>query len=442
MPYFSKLRGRRSTFYNRLWTELEHVRVIDTHEHLTPPGLWPRVIEKTGVMLPHVFNGSYLSPIVEKPGAYQDWIEQVARYKHTGYFKSMAWAIDELYGLEPPVTKDYLQKLDALLKDVYSKDPVGHVKDVIENKMHVEAAILNIGFEEHVEFSKCVPAIKAATPLPSVLDGIQVPGKITPASGIVYAFAAGHLNKEPSDFKAFDDYVESTRRLLEYCKASGNYTCHKNQCAYRRPLFFPEPDDDVSTVAKLYNKHGYSEQELWKFGDYMFHYILEWTATHWNVPVQLHTGLARMLYGDSNAINASHLFEKFPDLKFDLFHGNYPYNNLAGILHQIPNVYADLCWLPIISPTAAVRTLVELVEVGGHMAGLEADATPALRTSVFGGDCRAVEGSYGALLMAKDAVIRAIEDLHDRGHVASEADGVLLAEQMLFSNPKRLFFSC
>ncbi|MEX2715887.1 MAG: amidohydrolase family protein [Candidatus Sigynarchaeota archaeon] len=441
MPFFAKSRERCSSFYNRLWVELEHVKVIDTHEHITPPNQWPEVIEKTGVMLPHVFNGSYLSPVVEKPGAYKEWLVQMNKYKHTGYYKSIAWAIDELYGLEPPMTKDYLEKLETLLKEAYASDPVGHVKDIFENKMHVEAAILNIGFEEHVESSKKIPAFKAAAPLPQILDGIQVPKTITPASSLVYKFAASHLHMQASDFKTFEDYVEATRKLLEYFKTSGNYMCHKNQCAYTRPLHFPEPDDDVSKVATLYNKPGYSQEDLWKFGDYMFHYILEWTAMHWRVPVQMHTGLARMLYGDSNAINASHVFEKFPDLKFDLFHGNFPYNNLAGMLHQIPNVYADLCWLPIISPTAAVRTLVELVEVGGHMAGREDDATPAFRTSVFGGDCRAAEGSYGALLMAKDVVIRAIEDLHDRGHVTSEADAVQLAEQLLYSNPKRLFFS-
>ncbi|NMC05458.1 MAG: amidohydrolase family protein, partial [Candidatus Lokiarchaeota archaeon] len=373
MGYFSSLRDRCSSFYRRLWTELEHVNVIDTHEHTRPPQSWPEIIEKTGVMLPHVFNSAYLSPVAVKRDAVKEWLEQMNRYKHTGYFKGLTWAIEELYGLAPPVTRDYLQKLDATLKDVYTRDPVGHVKDIFENKMHVESAILNIGFDEHVETSKKIPAFKAATPLPSVLDGIRVPDPITPGSGVVYTFASKHLNMQSSDFKHFDDYIEATRKLLEYFKSSGNYMCHKNQCAYTRPLFFPEPDEDAGTVAALYNARVGGPEELWKFGDYMFHYILEWTAMNWKVPVQVHTGLARMLFGDSNAVNMSHLFEKFPDLKFDLFHGNYPYNNLAGMLHQIPNVHADLCWLPIISPTAAVRTLVELIEVGS-MAGPQEDA--------------------------------------------------------------------
>ena len=366
------------------------------------------------------------------------WLEHLNRYKNTAYLKSYLWAIEELYGLEPPVTIEYLQQLDEKLKEVYQDDPLGHMNDVIENRMHLEMAILNIDIDGHLGMAEKIPTIRAAAGIPNIMDGIQVPRQITLGSGIVYRFAAEHLGMQSSDFQGLDDYCDATKKLLDYFRTSGNYVCLKNQCAYSRPLYFPEPDEDASNIAKIYNKPPSEQQDLWKFGDYMFHYILEWTAMHWKVPVQMHTGLARMYYGDSNAINMSHLYEKFPDLKFDLFHGNYPYNNLAGMLHQIPNITADLCWLPIISPTACQRTLVELIEVG-TMAGTGLDSVPGARTSVFGGDCQCVEGSYGALLMAKDVVIRALEDLHDRGIVATEADAIELAEQVLHGNPKRIF---
>jgi hypothetical protein len=437
MAYFARLREHYSSFYNRLWTELEHVKVIDTHEHTTPPDKWTNTIDQTGAMLPQVFNGCYLYllPTQTEPA---EWLRQIDRYKYTGYMKSMAWAIDELYGLEPPITKDYLERLDVILKDAYHDDPMGHVKDVIENRMHAEVAIQNLNIDEHLEMAKKIPAMRAAAGIPTVLSSIHPPHKVLPSSGVVYKFAADHLGMEPAEFHGLDDYCHATVKMLEYFKSSGNYICLKNQCAYERPLYFPEPDDDKNVIARLFNAPRVEEKDLWKFGDYMFHYILEWLATNWKTPVQMHTGVARMLYGDSNGINMSHLFEKFPDLKFDLFHGNYPYNNLAGMMHQIPNICADLCWLPIVSPTACQRTLLELIEAGS-MAGLASDTVPLERTSVYGGDCHCVEGSYGALLMAKDVVIRTIEELHDRGHVASEADAVDLAERLLYENPKRIF---
>jgi hypothetical protein len=440
MPYFASLRETNcSSFYNRLWTELEQIKIIDTHEHWRPPAQWNEAIEKTNVLIPHQFGGCYLYGLPAKLDV-KGWLEHLNWYKNTAYLKSMLWSIEELYGLEPPVTIEYLEQLDAKLKELYQDDPVGHMKDVIENHMYLDMAILNIDIDAHVEMSTKIPAIHAAAGIPAVMDGIQVPRQITPGSSLVYRFAAEHLDMQPSDFHGLDVYRDATKKLLDYFKTSGNYICLKNQCAYTRPLYFPEPDEDTSSIAKLYNKPRVEQQDLWKFGDYMFHFMLEWTAMNWKVPVQMHTGLARMYFGDSNAINMSHLYEKFPDLKFDLFHGNYPYNNLAGMLHQISNITADLCWLPIISPTACQRTLTELIEVG-TMVGSGIDSLPGARTSVFGGDCQTVEGSYGALLMAKDVVIRTLEDLHARGIVVTEADAIDLAEQVLHGNPKRIFSS-
>ncbi|HME53504.1 MAG TPA: amidohydrolase family protein [Candidatus Lokiarchaeia archaeon] len=439
MPYFANLREHCSSFYQRLWNELEQVKIIDTHEHWRPPNEWAEVIEKTGFMLPEVFNGSYLY-LHPSQITTEGWLKQIHRYAATGYMKGMLWAIEDLYGLEPPVTVDYLEHLDALLKEAYQDDPWGHVKEIIENRMHVEVAIQDIDIDTHLEMSQRIPAIHAAAGIPTVLSAIQVPRKITPASGILYRFAAEHLGMQPDDFHGLDDYCIATDKMLEYFKSSGNYICLKNQCAYWRPLYFPEPDEDKKIVERLFNAPVKDERDVWKFGDYMFHHVLEWISLNWKVPVQMHTGIARMLFGDSNALNMSHMFEKFPDLKFDLFHGNYPFNNLGGMLHQIPNVCADLCWLPLASPTACQRALLELIELGS-MAGLANDTVPVERTSVYGGDCHCVEGSYGALLMAKDVVIRTIEELHERGHVVSEADAIDLAEQVLHESPKKLFCS-
>ncbi|MHA1368541.1 MAG: hypothetical protein ACTSRA_02335, partial [Promethearchaeota archaeon] len=63
---------------------------------------------------------------------------------------------------------------------------------------------------------------------------------------------------------------------------------------------------------------------------------------------------------------------------------------------------------------------------------------PSLRTSLFGGDSGIVEGSYGALQIAKDVLIRTLEDLHNRGHIF-EQDAVDLAVRVLYENPKRIF---
>ena len=40
-------------------------------------------------------------------------------------------------------------------------------------------------------------------------------------------------------------------------------------------------------------------------------------------------------------------------------------DDLLGLLHSYSNVYADLCWLPLISTSAAKRFLREALEIGG-----------------------------------------------------------------------------
>ena len=40
-------------------------------------------------------------------------------------------------------------------------------------------------------------------------------------------------------------------------------------------------------------------------------------------------------------------------------------DDLLGLLHSYSNVYADLCWLPLISTSAAERFLREALEIGG-----------------------------------------------------------------------------
>jgi len=332
--------------------------------------------------------------------------------------------------------------METILNDAYRepilKNDYTRFNEVLDKKMHVEALINNIDLFKHCELPQ--PACRGAAGIPFILNEIQVPN---PKKGIitnvnsVYTFAEKELKMNvQEDIKTLDDYCAITEKFLDHLKRSGKFICIKMQNAYQRPLWYPEPPED-DTVAKLYNKPFDDEEKLWLFGNYMMHFIMEWLAIHWNVPIQLHTGLARMYDGGSNALHLSHLFQTFPALHFDLFHGNYPYNNLGGMLHQIPNISADLCWLPAISPTAAQRTLTELFEVG-DMVGTWLNHIPSMRTSLFGGDSHILEGSYGALLQAKDVLIRTLDDLHNRGLIF-EKDAVDLAERVLYSNPKRIF---
>ena len=112
-------------------------------------------------------------------------------------------------------------------------------------------------------------------------------------------------------------------------------------------------------------------------------------AVDLNLPIQIHTG---MQTGSGNVIANSrpslltNLFMRYQKARFDIFHAGYPYHSeLAVLTKNFPNVYANLCWLPIISPWMAERVLSEWLEV-----------IPISKIFAFGGDYTIVEGALGA----------------------------------------------
>ncbi|MHA1732101.1 MAG: amidohydrolase family protein [Promethearchaeota archaeon] len=451
MSLFRELTSKQSPFYRRLWQELSEVPVFDTHEHIRPETSLretPTGAPRARIPAYEVFDRAYVHGF-DPAGTHADWANVVRRQAGTGYVKSVLWAVEELFGISPPVTPLYMERLEVALNEAYDPDSAAkyeRTRHMFEDLMHVETVVLNtFPLESHRDMPQ--PTFQAAAGLPSICTGILVPTRVRGTTGPVakpdnvpYWFAETKLGMDLESIRNLDDYLDVVDKLIDWLAdpRDPKFLCSKFQLAYERPISFPEPDEDDSRVRALFNRRFYSEEELWLFGDHVMHYFLEETSMRWKRPVQFHTGLARMFDGGSNALNLSHLFQKFPDVEFDLFHGNYPWHMvLAGMLHQIPNVHADLCWLPIISPTAAQQVLTQCVELG-DMAGVQEGHEPSYRTNAFGGDCGIAEGSYGALLMAKDVVCRTMEDLHERGLIL-EADAVDIAERLLRDNPRRLF---
>ena len=447
--YFEKIREKESSFYRRLWNDLSNVKIIDTHEHtnlmrnlLTQA--YNNQENKFRLTIPQIFEKSYvhIKNPKNKLGNYVEWANGIKSYIGTGYLKAWMIAMEDLYRINAqPITSKYLQRIEDAINEAYRDDvennKYDHVSEIMKNKMNIEKAIVNIDLEVHKELPNDL--FVPAAGIPSILNGIKVPTTKVPDTGgnVVYWYAQEKLKININEIKTLETYCDITKRLLKYLKDTAEYCCIKMQMAYERPLYFPEPPDDLNEIRILFNKIPEDEKDVWKFGNYMMHFVLEWTSINWRVPYQIHTGLARMYDGGSNALNLSYLFQKFPDIYFDLFHGNFPYKNLAGMLHQIPNISADLCWLPVISPTEAKNTLIELFEVGDMVHTWE-NHVPNLRTCLFGGDSGIVEGSYGALQIAKDVLIRALEDLYNRGHIFYK-DAEDLARQVLYENPKRIF---
>ena len=73
-----------------------------------------------------------------------------------------------------------------------------------------------------------------------------------------------------------------------------------------------------------------------------------------DLPVQIHTGHMAGIRNDivkTNAIGLTRLIELHRDVRFDLFHANWPYSGeLLYLGKNYPNVALDFCWANIIDP--------------------------------------------------------------------------------------------
>ena len=162
----------------------------------------------------------------------------------------------------------------------------------------------------------------------------------------------------------------------------------------------------------------------------MLHQIIR-QAVERGLPIQVHTGLQE---GNGNVITNSRpshlipLFIRYPRARFDLFHAGYPYHHeLTTLAKNFPNVYADLCWIPIVSPTLATAILHEWLET-----------IPVNKIFAFGGDFIIVEGAYGHSRMARQVVARVLAEKVEAGYFA-EDEAVLFGRMILRDNAKSFF---
>jgi uncharacterized protein len=149
-------------------------------------------------------------------------------------------------------------------------------------------------------------------------------------------------------------------------------------------------------------------------------------------PVQLHTGALAGAYNRVDQANAAHLtgvLELHQQVRFDLFHGNWPYmGDLLYLGKNYPNVALDCCWLHILDPLYAKEMLTRAVV-----------SMPHSKIHGFGGDfVDTPEYSAAHLTIARTVIAAALADLVNTGWL-EETQALKVAADWLFNNPNTFF---
>ncbi len=424
----------------RIRKEIEGIGLVDTHEHTVPERERNRVAtDLFSVWFLHyassdlVSAGMSLQSLDQLRDATQPldlrWNEFAPFWEHsrtTGYGRALLLAARDLFGVED-INVSTWKTLSEKIRDA---NQPGWYRKVMKDLARIEVAILDpIYYETHpVDYDLFAPATR--------FDPFIVPR------------TRGHLDalekSTNGSIHSLGDLEKALEMAFGQALTRGMVTV-KTGLAYFRTLDYRRPTRHqaeevfnriVSHVDPLrFRFHpgggeGPSWAECKPLQDYMMHQVIRQAQEH-NVPIQVHTGLQE---GVGNALFHSNplllidLFLEYRQVKFDLFHAGYPFSGeVASLAKNFPNVWADLCWVWIISPAAGRRILDEWIET-----------IPANKILGFGGDYRFVEGSYAHARMAREGVAQVLTE-KIRGGYLTEEEGLRVGQKILRDNAWKLF---
>ncbi len=180
----------------------------------------------------------------------------------------------------------------------------------------------------------------------------------------------------------------------------------------------------VQPSAELPSVPGVTSEDIKTFQDYIFFQICR-NAAELDLPVQIHTGMGQGRR--TNAMWLQEVIQKNPQTRFVLMHGSYPWiEDIPALVRLYPNVFADLCWLPLGSTRAGKFLLHELIE----------NATSD--KVMWGCDTWTAEESYGALLSLRFALCSVLAEKVSDGYLSTQ-DAYQIIDNIMYRNAVDFF---
>ncbi|KAA3658860.1 MAG: hypothetical protein DWQ10_10265 [Calditrichaeota bacterium] len=412
-------------FAERIRAEVDSIWIIDTHEHLETEEA--RINRAAELDFTHLFRHYALEDLTSASNSYDiigvifgnDFAVQerwqlfepyFSAMRTTGYGRVPLIAANDLYGI-PDINSETFEELSHKIRQV-SKP--GLYKDILKKKARIDLSIQDGGhrqfdhkFFRHVErFDDFV-----------MLSSASAVAKIAQQTG--------------TNIQNLDDYLAALRKAF-IAGIKRKMVGIKSALAYNRTLDYSncEPELAQRLFAELLDGQNLSFAALKSLQDYIMHRLID-LAEEFDLPVQIHTGLQA---GNGNIITNSkpthltNLIMIHPRVDFCLFHGGYPYGGeLAVLAKNFPNVYIDMCWSAIISPSYSKRYLHEWIET-----------VPANKILAFGGDYSVVELVYAHSVMARRIVAEVLIEKVESGYL-SEEEAIAVARRILRQNALEVF---
>ncbi|MCX7039439.1 MAG: amidohydrolase family protein [Spirochaetes bacterium] len=221
---------------------------------------------------------------------------------------------------------------------------------------------------------------------------------------------------------SFDEYLEALPKVLD-CLPGLQKVGLKNALAYDRSVDFDMLDEVAARDA--WGKSTPSEHERKAFGDCVVDRLCR-LAGERDIPFQMHLGSA--LIRGSRPLNAAGLIERHPRTRFLLMHLAYPWTGeLLGMAFVYRNIWIDLTWSWLLSPTRFLQAFREAVDI-----------LPDESRMMLGGDTWHTEEAYGAIGGARNLIAESLDSMVRAGNFRRR-DAERLAVKIFHGNAQRFF---
>lgn len=392
--------------HQRLLDFCENQTIINTHCHHLPDSA------HKDIGLDDVLQNTYVSwcgvPFGDTAESRKNYVR---RLKSNTYFYWVEKALQRLCGIDEELTEQTWDVFDAAVR-----------RQAADGGYHLHVLKERCGYDKVILDAYWNPGSNEGHP--------EIFAPTYRINMFLFGYsrqARDHNGNNPfevcgwKDELSFDAYLSRVKQQIARQKEQGCVAL-KSAIAYDRGLDFASADRRQASNA--YMNPCATEVEIKAFQDCVFHHICQ-TAAELSLPIQVHTGLGKM--HRSNAMQLQSVIESHPDTQFVLFHGSYPWTqDVLGLVHVYQNVFADLCWLPLISTTACERFLRELIEVGD------------MDRVMWGCDTWTSVESFGAVLAVRSVLAKVFADCVDDS-VMSIKTAEAYITHILYQNAKTLY---
>ena len=334
------------------------------------------------------------------------------RIRNTVYYQYLLIALRDLYGYEREEFGDDWRELSDKIRENSRKNPQWALS--LLDKMGIRKVILDIAGTG----LPCDQIVKDER----LVQVVRMDGFITGDMNVIKT-----IWDEP--IRNLEDYLEALDETFKRAVDSGAVGI-KSGLAYQRIIEYKDVPKYKAERILTSGLNNVSSGERRVFQDFMMHEVCRRCAEY-NLPFQIHTGIQAGNFNtitNANPTYLTSLIRKYPEVKFDIFHGGYPYFREAGILAKyFPNAYVDGCWLTHISPSAYREALSEWLEI-----------VPATKIFAWGGDHVIPEHTYASLKLGKELIAEVLASKVVDGRF-SEKTAYWIAERIMGKNAEEVY---